>query len=447
VSTTVIDALLVTLGLDVSDLVKNANVANQALKKIADEAAAAAKSIDEVEQKLSAAQVTRAKELEARSQQIAQSIVRIRDQALRLMPLFMVNTVLQEFIDSTIAAGANTGTLADNLRTATEKMSAHQQATERAGGSAETMNAQTKEGNTLLSVRANIMDKIQKLGDFFWPKEKEAKKPEDKAGGVAASPEPGPGKKEELKTAPDRNEAKKPKGKAGGVAGSRKIQAATKQEAEDMEASKQVVQQLMDLGWEQEQAIGIAANFLHESHFKPQARGDGGKAYGLAQWHPDRQAHFKKKYGKDIHQATRKEQVKFADYELRYGEERRAGNKLKDAKTAEEAGAIVSKYFERPKKRREEAVARAATASKIETWIGKVDGKGTDNAKATASMPTGLKVASLASNGGNSTSTTDVKIAQINVHTQATDPVGIAKGIGDAMTKYAFVTQENRGLT
>lgn len=47
-------------------------------------------------------------------------------------------------------------------------------------------------------------------------------------------------------------------------------------------------------GWTKEQAAGLAANIKRESAFRPDAVGDNGKAYGIAQWHPDRQAEFKR---------------------------------------------------------------------------------------------------------------------------------------------------------
>jgi hypothetical protein len=51
--------------------------------------------------------------------------------------------------------------------------------------------------------------------------------------------------------------------------------------------------------------------------------------------------------------------------------------------------------------------------------------------------------------GGGTTNTTshDVKIAQINVQTQATDAKGIARDIGPAVKQYAFAVQSNTGLT
>ena len=62
--------------------------------------------------------------------------------------------------------------------------------------------------------------------------------------------------------------------------------------ANEQSVASQVIKQLQDLGWNQAQATGIAANIQAESNFKPDASGDGGKAYGIAQWHPDRQQEF-----------------------------------------------------------------------------------------------------------------------------------------------------------
>jgi len=112
--------------------------------------------------------------------------------------------------------------------------------------------------------------------------------------------------------------------------------------------AESVIQQLMGLGWSREQAAGIAANFQMESQFNPGASGDGGKAYGIGQWHPDRQANFKKWSGKDIQGSTLAEQVAFAHYELTQGGEQAAGRALRNATSAYDAGSIVSKKYERP---------------------------------------------------------------------------------------------------
>ncbi len=109
-------------------------------------------------------------------------------------------------------------------------------------------------------------------------------------------------------------------------------------------------QQAMDFfqskGWSKEQAAGIVGNLVAESNLKTDAVGDGGKAYGIAQWHADRQARFKQVYGKDIRQSNINEQMEFVDWELR-NSEKSAGDKLKGATSASDAAFLVDKYYER----------------------------------------------------------------------------------------------------
>jgi hypothetical protein len=114
------------------------------------------------------------------------------------------------------------------------------------------------------------------------------------------------------------------------------------------EAVAAVVDYFMSKGWTQEQAEGIAANLEQESGFKASAEGDGGQAYGLAQWHPDRQAEFAKQYGKDIRNSTGAEQLEFIQHELTKGNERSAGKSLRTATSSYDAAAIVSREYERP---------------------------------------------------------------------------------------------------
>ncbi|EGK11762.1 phage tail tip lysozyme [Psychrobacter sanguinis] len=132
----------------------------------------------------------------------------------------------------------------------------------------------------------------------------------------------------------------------------------------------EAMQYFMSQGWTKEQAAGIVGNIQKESMFNYKALGDKNKqgvyqAYGLAQWHPDRQADFKKAFGKDIKQASYKEQLAFINYELTKGDEKAAGNKLKKAKTAGQAGAIVSEFYERPKAVEAEKRERAKIAEGI----------------------------------------------------------------------------------
>lgn len=121
----------------------------------------------------------------------------------------------------------------------------------------------------------------------------------------------------------------------------------------------------MGLGWTKAQAAGIVANLQHESAFNPRATGDGGKAYGLAQWHPNRQADFKKWSGKDIQGSSAEEQMAFVNYELTQGAEQKAGALLRASDNARQAGQVMSRNYERPMDRAGEAMKRGETAVQI----------------------------------------------------------------------------------
>jgi hypothetical protein len=99
-------------------------------------------------------------------------------------------------------------------------------------------------------------------------------------------------------------------------------------------------------GWSREQAAGIVGNLVVESGLRTDIVGDGGRAYGIAQWHPDRQARFKEVYGKDIRQSSFQEQLEFVNWELN-NSEKAAGDALRGATTAADAAAIVDSQYER----------------------------------------------------------------------------------------------------
>lgn len=100
--------------------------------------------------------------------------------------------------------------------------------------------------------------------------------------------------------------------------------------------------------WTAEQSAGLVANIEAESGFNIGAVGDGGTAYGLCQWHPARQRDFQVKYRKDIRESSFEDQLRFVNFELLEGKEQAAGKLLGKAKTAQEAGEIVSSHYERP---------------------------------------------------------------------------------------------------
>lgn len=123
-----------------------------------------------------------------------------------------------------------------------------------------------------------------------------------------------------------------------------------------------VMQFFENAGWTHEQAAGITANLVAESGLNPNAVGDNGKARGLAQWHPDRQAAFKAKFGHDIGSATADEQLQFVQHELTAGMFKAAGDALRATMSADLAAQVVSTQYERPADREGEAARRGDRA-------------------------------------------------------------------------------------
>ena len=108
----------------------------------------------------------------------------------------------------------------------------------------------------------------------------------------------------------------------------------------------------MSKGWSKEQAAGIVGNLKIESGnfsqdvISGKRRGDNGKAVGVAQWHPDRQARFKQLFGKDITESSFVNQLEFLNWELN-NTERKAGSMLMQARDAGQAAAIFDQFYER----------------------------------------------------------------------------------------------------
>ena len=113
-------------------------------------------------------------------------------------------------------------------------------------------------------------------------------------------------------------------------------------------SAREAVQFFISKGWTPAQAAGIVGNLQAESgpNLKTNSIGDGGKAYGIAQWHPDRQANFKRAYGKDIREAGFKEQLAFVQWELE-NTERKAAAMLRKAETPQQAAWAFDEYYER----------------------------------------------------------------------------------------------------
>lgn len=98
----------------------------------------------------------------------------------------------------------------------------------------------------------------------------------------------------------------------------------------------------IEKGYSPEIAAGIVGNIKHESNFDVSAVGDAGKAKGLVQWHPDRYGKLSSKFDLQSFDGN----LEAIDYELKTSE-RFALQKITQARSPEEAAALVDKYFER----------------------------------------------------------------------------------------------------
>lgn len=116
------------------------------------------------------------------------------------------------------------------------------------------------------------------------------------------------------------------------------------------EKATRAMQMFIQMGYSQAQAAGIVGNLLTENSAMDPTNntGDGGKAFGLAQWHPDRQAKLDK-YVADF--GGRRDdfdtQIKFIDYELRTYEKSAHADLMKQL-TAGGAADSFRRNYERP---------------------------------------------------------------------------------------------------
>lgn len=101
-------------------------------------------------------------------------------------------------------------------------------------------------------------------------------------------------------------------------------------------------------GWSPHQAAGIVGNLQAESGSKLNvaAVGDNKAAYGIAQWHQDRQANFEKVIGKPIQGSSLQDQLSFIQWELTHTE-KSAGERIRNAKDAATVAALVDQHYER----------------------------------------------------------------------------------------------------
>lgn len=110
----------------------------------------------------------------------------------------------------------------------------------------------------------------------------------------------------------------------------------------------QTIAFFMAKGLTKAQAAGIAGNLLYESGFNPNAVGDGGTSFGVAQWHNGRGTAMKQWTAAHGYATNSfKGQLEYLWHELNNNESYALG-KLRATTNANDAGMAFCRYFERP---------------------------------------------------------------------------------------------------
>lgn len=177
---TIIDALVVTLGLDPKGIKTGAAAADASLAKTEAQAKKTAKTIGDVEKAKKAeakatadasrvaanAEAKAGKEAEARGKTVAMAFSKIRNEALAMVGVFTAGMGIKNFFESTIGGAASLGLISTNLGMSTEKLSAWQRAAERAGGTAEGITSQLQESNSE-SAKAHAGERTGTADKFY----------------------------------------------------------------------------------------------------------------------------------------------------------------------------------------------------------------------------------------------------------------------------------------
>lgn len=130
----VIDAFLVTLGLDSKAYTEGVKQVNKADNEL-----------DAANKKRTTEEKRRAADRDRANKSGADGLRKVRNEVLALAAIFTAGTGIKDFITNTINSAVNLGYLSANLGMSTERIKAFQLASERAGGTQEGFTAQLKE--------------------------------------------------------------------------------------------------------------------------------------------------------------------------------------------------------------------------------------------------------------------------------------------------------------
>ncbi|SEF31346.1 glucosaminidase domain-containing protein [Variovorax sp. NFACC27] len=130
---TVIDALVVTLGLDAAKFKKGSKETDEALDKTSGKANKANK------------------DMEAWGKNAASSMSKLRNEVLGLLAVFTAGIGIKQFVENTISSTASLGRMSQNLDMSAKSLAQWQLANKNAGGSVEGMTAQLQEAQKAVS--------------------------------------------------------------------------------------------------------------------------------------------------------------------------------------------------------------------------------------------------------------------------------------------------------
>lgn len=154
---TVIESLIVTLGLDAANFRRGTADATRARNTLGDTNRRQDAETSAREKKLAAEQARRGKEAEARAKAMADGFRKVRNEALSLFALFTAGVGIKNFIANTVESAVQLGYLSQNLKVSIESLQAYGRAAERAGGTTEGAFAQLRESaDSLAALRSGL---------------------------------------------------------------------------------------------------------------------------------------------------------------------------------------------------------------------------------------------------------------------------------------------------
>jgi len=444
---TIIDSLLVQLGLDPSGMKKGAAEGARIQKKIEDDSKKSNKRMSDDDKKRAEEQKKHNKQATEQSRAVADAIRKVRNETIGLLGLFMGGVGIKNFVANTVDQAASLKFLRENLDMSVESIQAYQRASERMGGTAAGAVAQLQESQRELARLRTGQGPSEAMQATF------------RAAGMAGEAL----SQEDLKT-----------GNSYLLARSRIIATLYKQNAanaalmaaqmgiseEQFNLIKQgpaAIQKLVDAqrrnsaisAQDAEGALKLRNQWLD---FTDSMKASGTKilvslipafkqVLSWLQNIADYVTAHRKDIAKWIEETVPKilamaeafgEFVKNMDWKGLIDDARMLLGIVKEI--AGVASSVAGFIF--PKEENKSEFEKGA------------DKLLSDSFRAMKMLPAllGVGAGSVAQSTNTSNSRTDVKVGQVIVQTQATDAAGIAKSIGGALTRYGFVPQANTGM-